>query len=91
MRLSYLTTMLEAPKPSALRNYLYEYALLALCSVVIALSFAVKSLYNTVIGVKDKQIELYENVIQKNTNTLQEFNRLRTKRYLMYDSIISND
>lgn len=70
----------ELPKPSMLRKYPYEYALIGLFSGLVTLGFVVKSMYSEVLRGKTEQILLEEKVINQNTAVMRELINLENAK-----------
>lgn len=63
---------METVKPSLLRKYFFEYAIIALCFAVSFLFYQYQSLNTYIRNVMNEQLNRQVEIIQKNTETQQE-------------------
>ena len=64
---------MQIPNPSKLRNYLYEYVLIALFLFVTTLFYMYVKMNDKIIEVMTKQINDNSEVMKQNTNALNQY------------------
>ena len=70
---------MEVPSPSKLRNYLYEYVLIAFALAIVALFMLYAKLNTKIIDAQTKQLQDNSAIMNRNTEALNQF--LNWQRY----------